>query len=305
MKSNKIKTFIGKISYGTKKHSPEIFMAAGITGIVTSVVLACRATLKINSVLESAEKDIKTVKNYVAENDYDDEYTKTDEKKDLTIIYAKTAFKLIRLYAPSAIIGGLSIVGMISSNHILKKRNLALASAYATINNSFNAYRKNVINRFGEETDKELRFGVKEKTVEETEIDPKTGKEKKVKKTVQVYDSNITSEFATYFDANSKSYNGNIDYDMYFLSANQEFANNVLHSRGYLFLNEVYDSIGLPMTKAGQVVGWRDDPNDGESDSYVDFRAKVVYRENKDGKLEEVILIDPNVDGNILEKTDF
>lgn len=301
----KFKNILGKITFNAKKHSPEIFIISGIIGVVGSTILACRATMKINDVINESDSDIKKIKGYVAENDYSDEYTKQDEKKDLTIVYARTAFKIVKLYAPAIIIGSLSIAGIISSNRILKRRNIALASAYAAIDSSFASYRKNVIEKFGQETDEDLRFGVKEKKIETTEIDPKTGKEKKVEKKVKVYDPNLTSDFATYFDNKSKGYNGVIDYDLYFIKSQEEFANNILHTRGYVFLNEVYDALGLPFTKAGQVVGWRDDPKDSESDSYIDLRAHIVYREDENGKLEEVILIDPNVDGNILDKAKF
>ncbi len=136
---------------------------------------------------------------------------------------------------------------------------MALGAAYAAIDKSFKEYRGRVIERFGEQVDTELKYGIKAKKFEEIEVDPETGKEKKVKKTVMVADPNLQSDYAVYFDSKSRNYETNPDYNRMFLKAQQAFANDKLQTRGHLFLNEVLDDLDLPRTPAGQIVGWTKD----------------------------------------------
>lgn len=226
------------------------------------------------------------------------EYTTEDGKKDTVVVYAQTGMKLAKLYGPAIILGTLSITSILASNNILRKRNVALGAAYAAIDKSFKEYRGRVIERFGEQVDTELKYGIKAKKFEEIEVDPETGKEKKVKKTVMVADPNLQSDYAVYFDSKSRNYETNPDYNRMFLKAQQAFANDKLQTRGHLFLNEVLDDLDLPRTPAGQIVGWTKDGPDG----YVNFRIVEVERETEDGRHEPALLLDFNVEGNIWEK---
>lgn len=267
-----------------KKHSPEILVVAGIAGTVVSAVLACKATTKVAEILD--------------ETNNGQEYTTEDGKKDTVVVYAQTGMKLAKLYGPAIILGTLSITSILASNNILRKRNVALGAAYAAIDKSFKEYRGRVIERFGEQVDTELKYGIKAKKFEEIEVDPETGKEKKVKKTVMVADPNLQSDYAVYFDSKSRNYETNPDYNRMFLKAQQAFANDKLQTRGHLFLNEVLDDLDLPRTPAGQIVGWTKDGPDG----YVNFRIVEVERETEDGRHEPALLLDFNVEGNIWEK---
>lgn len=283
-----------------KKHSPEILIVAGIAGTVVSAVVACKATTKVNKIVEDTKNDIEKVHTAVETGitEAGETYSVEDSKKDLTIIYAQTGVKFAKLYAPAVILGTLSITSILASNNILRKRNVALGAAYAAIDKSFKEYRGRVIERFGEQVDTELKYGIKAKKFEEVEVDPETGKEKKVKKTVMVADPNLQSDYAVYFDSKSRNFETNFDYNRMFLKAQQQFANNKLQTRGHLFLNEVLDDLDLPRTSAGQIVGWTKDGPDG----YVNFRILEVERETEDGRHEPALLLDFNVEGNIWEK---
>lgn len=283
-----------------KKHSPEILIVAGIAGTVVSAVVACKATTKVNKIVEDTKNDIEKVHTAVdtGVTEAGENYSVEDSKKDLTIIYAQTGIKFAKLYAPAVIIGTLSITSILASNNILRKRNVALGAAYAAIDKSFKEYRGRVIERFGEQVDTELKYGIKAKKFEEVEVDPETGKEKKVKKTVMVADPNLQSDYAVYFDSKSRNFETNFDYNRMFLKAQQRFANDKLQTRGHLFLNEVLDDLDLPRTSAGQIVGWTKDGPDG----YVNFRILEVERETEDGRHEPALLLDFNVEGNIWEK---
>ena len=282
-----------------KKHSPEILVVAGIAGTVVSAVLACKATTKVAEILDETKGTLDTIHEGMETGAINgQEYTSEDGKKDTVVVYAQTGMKLAKLYAPAIILGTLSITSILASNNILRKRNVALGAAYAAIDKSFKEYRGRVIERFGEQVDTELKYGIKAKKFEEIEVDPETGKEKKVKKTVMVADPNLQSDYAVYFDSKSRNYETNPDYNRMFLKAQQAFANDKLQTRGHLFLNEVLDDLDLPRTPAGQIVGWTKDGPDG----YVNFRIVEVERETEDGRHEPALLLDFNVDGNIWEK---
>jgi hypothetical protein len=282
-----------------KKHSPEILVMAGIAGTVVSAVLACKATTKVAEILDETKGTLDTIHEGMVTGAINgQEYTTEDGKKDTVVVYAQTGMKLAKLYAPAIILGTLSITSILASNNILRKRNVALGAAYAAIDKSFKEYRGRVIERFGEQVDTELKYGIKAKKFEEIEVDPETGKEKKVKKTVMVADPNLQSDYAVYFDSKSRNYETNPDYNRMFLKAQQAFANDKLQTRGHLFLNEVLDDLDLPRTPAGQIVGWTKDGPDG----YVNFRIVEVERETEDGRHEPALLLDFNVEGNIWEK---
>lgn len=282
-----------------KKHSPEILVVAGIAGTVVSAVLACKATTKVAEILDETKGTLDTIHEGMETGAINgQEYTTEDGKKDTVVVYAQTGVKLAKLYGPAIILGTLSITSILASNNILRKRNVALGAAYAAIDKSFKEYRGRVIERFGEQVDTELKYGIKAKKFEEIEVDPETGKEKKVKKTVMVADPNLQSDYAVYFDSKSRNYETNPDYNRMFLKAQQAFANDKLQTRGHLFLNEVLDDLDLPRTPAGQIVGWTKDGPDG----YVNFRIVEVERETEDGRHESALLLDFNVEGNIWEK---
>ena len=282
-----------------KKHSPEILVVAGIAGTVVSAVLTCKATTKVAEILDETKGTLDTIHEGMETGAINgQEYTNEDGKKDTVVVYAQTGMKLAKLYGPAIILGTLSITSILASNNILRKRNVALGAAYAAIDKSFKEYRGRVIERFGEQVDTELKYGIKAKKFEEIEVDPETGKEKKVKKTVMVADPNLQSDYAVYFDSKSRNYETNPDYNRMFLKAQQAFANDKLQTRGHLFLNEVLDDLDLPRTPAGQIVGWTKDGPDG----YVNFRIVEVERETEDGRHEPALLLDFNVEGNIWEK---
>ncbi len=288
-----------KVGMKIKKHSPEILIVAGITGTVVSAVLACKATTKVGEILEETKETLNTIHEGMESGEIKgQEYTEDDGKKDMVIVYSKTALNLAKLYGPSLVLGALSITSILASNNILRKRNVAIGAAYAAIDQSFKDYRNRVIDRFGEQVDNELKYGIKAKKLDSIEVDTETGKEKKVKKTVMVTDPNLKSDYAIYFDSKSRNYDNNPDYNRMFLRAQQNYANDKLQTRGHLFLNEVLDDLDLPRTKAGQIVGWTKDGPDG----YVNFHIVEIEREMEDGRYEPAILLDFNVEGNIWDK---
>lgn len=296
---------VGKVGFQLRKYSPEILVVAGVVGTVVSTVMACKATTKASEILEETKENVNKIHDCEVDQELVEsrKYTSEDAKKDLAIVYTQTGVKLAKLYAPAVALGVLSIGSILASNNILRKRNVALAAAYATVDRSFKEYRNRVIERFGKEIDRELKYNIKAKKIEEIVVDEETGKEKKVKKTIEVVDPNsMYSEYARFFDDGCKGWEKNSEYNLMFLRAQQQYANDLLRARGHLFLNEVYDMLGIERTKAGQVVGWIYDPENGSGDNYVDFGIydinKPKARDFVNG-YERTILLDFNVDGSI------
>ena len=290
-----------KAGFRVKKHSPEILVMVGVAGVVTSTVMACKATTKAGDILEEHKNQMNAI-DQVVKMDRDD-YTEEDHKKDTTIVYTQTAIKFVKLYSPSIMIGVLSLGCIIYSHNILTKRNAALAAAYATVDRGFKEYRGRVVERFGKELDHELRYNIKAQEFEKTEVDKK-GNEKVVKETVNVADPNLYSDYARFFDDGCNGWSKDPEQNLTFLKCQQAYANEKLKAKGYLFLNDVYKMLGIPATKAGQIVGWIYDEKNPIGDNFVDFGLydmnKPVVRDFVNG-YERTILLDFNVDGNILE----
>lgn len=302
MKNNKfingIKSAVRNVKTGAVKHSPEILVITGIVGLVTAGVLACRATTKVQNILNERDASLGSV-DILEQDEHEADYTVEDAKKDRVIIHVKSGLKIARLYAPALALGAASVVSILAGHNILSKRNAALAAAYATVENSFNEYRKRVAERFGEEVDNELKFGVKTKQITETVTD-ENGKEKRVKKTVNVADSNLgNSPYAFVFDENTARsvYESDLEYMLMRLRHEQQYANDLLVARGYLPLNEILERLGMKPSKMGQIVGWA---TGGSGDGFVDFGAKVIDVDTINGA-EEKIVLDFNCQGNILD----
>lgn len=301
---NAVSRTANKLGFGLKKHSPEILVVAGIAGTVASTVLACKATLKVNDILTETKDNLDKIHSCSEDPEMADKYSEDDHKKDTAIVYAQTGIKLARLYAPAIVVGSLSITGILASNKILRKRNVALAAAYATVDRTFKEYRSRVVDRFGEQVDHELRYNIKAKEFEEKTVDGK-GKEKTVKKEVAVSDVNEVGDFARYFDDRSPCWNESADMNMLFLRSEQSYANDLLKIKGFLTLNEVYERLGLPLSKAGMVVGWIYDKDNPVGDNYVDFGLYETSRESVRDFVNgytNVVLLDFNVDGDVYSR---
>ena len=284
-----------------QKHSPEILMGVGVVGVVTSTVMACRATMKLNDILEESKETRDKIKEVENNPKYEDKYSPEDAKKDLTINYVQTGMKIAKLYAPAVVLGGASLGCLLASNDILRKRNAALSAAYMTVDKSFKEYRNRVTERFGEEVEKEIRYGIKAEQIETTVVD-EDGNETTVTETIKTMDPNLYSDYARFFDAASPYWQNDPEYNLMFLKAQQQYANDLLRAKGRLFLNDVYDMLGIEKTKAGQVVGWVYDRENPNGDNFVDFGIYDMSKERVRAFVngyETNILLDFNVDGNI------
>jgi hypothetical protein len=289
----------GRALLQTQKNSPIILTIAGISGMVATAVLASRATLKLEEVLDETQGNLKTVKR-LADEERDD-YTPEDQVKDKSIIYVQMVSKVVRLYGPSIAVGTLSIAMILSGHNILTRRNAAISAAYIATERAFKEYRARVRDEVGDDKEREFLYG---KDIEETYKDESTGE----LVTISHPDPSGLSVYARYFDEFSTEWRRDPGYNAFFVKSQQNYWNDRLRARGHVFLNEVYDSLGIPRTTEAQIVGWVYDP-DGDKglngDNYIDFG---IYNDENDKSREFVngweksILLDFNVDGIIWDK---
>lgn len=310
---NGITRSVNKAGLLAKKYSPEILLAGGIVGVVAGAVLACKATTKVGAILEETKAQVEGIHKVMEDPDlknrylekYGDEFTEEEGKKELAIVYVQTGMELAKLYAPALSVGALAITSILVSHRIIHQRNLALAAAYTAVDTSFKDYRKRLVERFGKELDRELRYNLKSQEVEEVVTDEK-GETKVVKSYVETYDPNTISEYARVYDDGCRGWTKSAEDNLRFLKIQQSLANEKLKRRGYLFLNEVYDMLGIPHSRAGHIAGWFYDPKncDYEGDDFVDFGIYNLDRERNrefiNGK-ERVILLEFNVVGNVYD----
>ena len=304
---NKVSRSIHKVGFKFKKHSPEILVVVGVVGIVSSTVMACKATTKVNDIIDEAKETIDKIHDGVENHKHTsdgEEYTQEIANKDLSIVYAQTGLKFVKLYGPSIALGIVSIGCMVGSNQILRKRNIALGAAFTAMDKSFKEYRGRVIEKFGKDIDRELRFNTKAKQIEETVVD-ENGKESTVTKTVEIVDPNVThSIYSVVFCEGNTGWTKNAELNKVFLLQQQNYANDKLRLNGVLTLNEVYDMIGAPRTAYGQLAGWVYTEDSSVGDNFVDFGIFDINSEKKCdfiNGIERSIILDFNCIGNILD----
>ena len=229
------------------------------------------------------------------------EHTVEESKKDLAITYAKTGLEFVKLYGPSVLLGAVSIGCIFASNNIMNKRNLALSAAYAAVDRGFKDYRSRLVDRFGKELDRELRYNIKTEQVEETVVDD-NGEEHVVTKTVEVIDPKDRPTTSKIFCEGCKGWDKDPEYNRFFLLQTQAWANKRLQTKGHLTLNEVDDKLGIDQTREGSVIGWVYDLSDPNLSNYVDFGLDDIDDERKRAFIngyERNVWLDFNPDGNI------
>ncbi len=297
-----LKTLAGKVT-GTfskqiltiKTNSPAILLGVGVVGVTTSVVLACRATLKLSDVLEKGEEDLEKIETTPAVEDEE------ERSKAKFGVQLQTAIRVVSLYAPSALLLSGSIACLAGSHVILQKRNAGLIAAYTVVSQSFKEYRGRVIADQGKEKDFEYRFGKEER---EIAVEGDTGTEVVTVKGPDQEGLKHKTEwtYARVFDENNPNWSDVPHQNQNFINMVESSANRRLIINGYLFLNDVYEMLGYPKTEAGQQVGWVINPKEGEGDGIVDFG---VWNEGTYKGVEwisgqrDALLLDFNVDGVI------
>jgi hypothetical protein len=303
--STSVAKFAGKAEFTIKKNSPEILLGAGIVGFVGTIVLACRATCRADEVLEFHRRKIKDINDAkeIADADPEGEMSYDIEiyRQDKAVRYLKTTGSLAKLYAPTIAVGTLSLACILTSRNIMQKRYLGVVAAYNGLSAAFEEYRKRVRDEYGEGLDKHFRYGT---TYDELPVYDENGKKTKEKEQVEKTETGMVipnDDSCRFFDSSNPNWDKNPTFSMMWLRGQQNILNDILHTRGHVFLNEVYDALGFPHTPQGAVLGWID----GEGDNCIDFG---LYDPNKESVrrfvngVDNVIMLEFNHDGVIWDK---
>lgn len=290
-------------------------------GCFQSVVDAAENKELLNTVEEylhtedgmKAAMDIYGCDGEEAEKTIDEILTTLKEKPDTMIADAKKAINrekrhyflfILKSYGPAVLLMVLSIMGIVGGDWEHRERQIGLAAAYATLKEADDILRNNVREKYGEEELNRLQHGVEKQKIEVTETD-ENGKEKKIKKTVSVAKQGLNG-YARYFGFGySPAAEPSFDYNAMFLEQTEQSMNSKLRIQGFLFLNDLWEALGYEKTIEGQFVGWIYDRNDEDhGDNRINLRIEEIYKE-RDGvpdSYERIHMIDPNVDGPILER---
>ena len=294
---NAISSRVALTALKANKHSPTLMFSAGVVGVVATAVLSSRATLKVSDILDETQEQNEQISNGVGRPLSDGTtYTPEDLVKDKALLRVQTIVKIGKLYILPVAVGTVSIALLVGSHKILSGRNAALTAAYATLDKGFREYRKRVTDDLGEDTDRKYSYGVENQTI------TKTDSEGKKTQVVQKVATGL-SPYGKLFHEGNPNWNRTPEYNLVFLRAQNNYVNDLLQTRGFVLLNDVYDALGFDRTKAGMVVGWL---RNGDGDGFVDFGIwdddrMIDVHDFVTGREGELFL-NFNVDGNIFEK---
>lgn len=289
-----------KILYLLKAFGPEIKMGAGATITALATIEVCKDTLKAEKVLETYKDKCDVIKE--AREKCPDEYSSNDEKSDKVALLVWLGRNLMKKYAFDIILYILGFGLMFSSNADHKANSVSASAALAMVTEAYNAYRRRVADKYGEEADRDFALGLEQKKVAVETVDDE-GKAKKASKTtkyISMPDGTGKNPFVmgayTYIWDNGSSYEFD-DNDPFwnknFLSQAQEWARNTIIARsdsgtntpGYLFLDEVLKALGMQLSRADnefeRSAGWLYFPNGDNpyGDNFVDFGLMETMRD--------------------------
>ena len=215
---------ITSLKVATKKHSPEILTGIGITGMLTTTIVAVRATPRASSLLA----EIKA------------EHANDTDKKEMAKSVVKKVFPL---YLPAVLICGVSMGCLIGASSINFRRNAALATAYALSESALKDYQKKVVDTIGDKKEKEIQGSIVQDKLDQNPVSNS--------------EIIITGKGDTLcFDTLSGRY---FKSDIEKLKKIENELNSRLLREDYISLNDFYYDIGLNSTKQGNDLGWRVD----------------------------------------------
>lgn len=256
-----------------KKNLPTILTMTGVLGVTGAGIAACVVTAKkLPGTMEEAKKIIE-------------EARESDEKerpKNLTFAYAKAGLKFIKLYGPYVAIEVMSVGMIFKSDDIMHQRNEALSAMCVSLDTLFNEYRGRVKDKYGEDVDHEMRYGIHEEDV--TSVD-ENGKE--IKEKTKVLPKLSPEDVSIVFDSSNPNWEKNEDYRMVFLHDIQRYSNDELHTRGHIFVNDIYRKLGAKETKPGSILGFIDDGK-----TVIDFGLNQYSEKVSDSEFSECYLIE-------------
>lgn len=271
--------------------SPTILVVAGVVGFGATAVMAAKASRKIDPILEEHDKARAAVEHT--------NHTQRERQKAVVHVYTATTVELAKLYGPTIFVGALSTASVLSGHHILKGRYVATMAAYSGLFDQFQLYRGRVAKAIGEEREKDLYEGA----MLEWQEDPDHKGEYKL--TANHLEKSKGNYLQPWFDEVNPNWTRDPQINYFFLKSVQSHMNNRLEVFGHVFLNEVYDALGMPRCREGAVLGWIRGDKGSVGDGFVDFGFMtsnnphaVAFRKG----VEKTVQLNFNVDGSIWDK---
>ena len=291
-------SFLARTKVTLIQHSPKILMGLGLAAGTGALVTAIRGTLKAQPVIEEAKTDISDIHCEIERAEENNEDTSA-LKKELTSAYLHAAGDMLKIYAPTIILAGASAACVLTSHNIMLSRNIALATAFASVEEEYKKYRERVADKIGTEAEQAIYRDEIVREEEVSYVDEKTGEVKTEK--VKKYDYQLPAH-AGFFDNTNPNYVSDPanNYNLMFIQIQEQFCNDKLRVQGFLFENDARELLGLKKTEVGQRCGWVYDPNGPThqiSFGIDDYTANYGKNIMDDG-----IWIDFNVDGDIMNK---
>ena len=222
-----------------KKRSPEILTGIGIAGMVTTVVLAVKATPKAMELIEE-EKLYKEKEAHEGGI-----FTKEDEKYAFNLTPVETIKAAWKPYVPAVMTGAVSVACLIGANSVHARRNAALYSAYKISTTALTEYRDKVVETIGEKKEAQVREKVNKDKLE---------KNPSSNNTIIMTGGGETLCYDAHSDRYFKSDVDKIKRAVFDLNDRMQKGMEM-----YISLNEFYDEIGLKHTDIGDSIGWRID----------------------------------------------
>ena len=306
-----------KVGFWTRRKSPELLIASSILAAMASILLASKATLRAESIVGVSNKKIAKVKEKMNDDNLlaNNKYSIEQGRKDLVKLYSKLSWELTKLYGPAAITFLMSVASILSSHKVMKGRNLALAAAYTTLENGYRNYRSRVKDKIGEIAENEIYKNIYPDKKKVLVSDGKGGF-KEVEEEVKNPHLEPNSDYTYLFDESNPDWTKSGRMNIDFLLVREKFLNMKLKAQGYLFLYDVYDSLGIDAGQLGEkklqasrVVGWIYDLNDPTRDNYVSFGLADELGNLTEEAMEMVragersVWLEFNPDGDILTGT--
>lgn len=273
-----------------KKHGPTVAVIGGAVAVAAGAVMLVRAAYKTADAVEAFKEDLEELEGVAEE--MGESYTPAKKAHDLGVVVGKHLPTVVKpfLVPSSLVLGG--VAALTGSHWVMRSRVLAISAVAAATQEAYDSYRESVRELLGDEKESRLFHGSKPKKLK---ADGETVEVEEIKNAQTWLKSSM---YARVFDETSPAWDSDPDQRVLFLKRTQCWANDMLNIRGHLFLNEVYDRLGISRSPAGQVVGWVK----GNGDDFVDFGLFDRMDQNKILFLngaESGIILDFNVDGEV------
>lgn len=236
----KVPQFVKTTQENMSKHSPEILTAVGIVGMVTTVVLAVKATPKA---LESIDKEINRKNKEIVDEAKKNGETKCSQISKLDPVETvKVAWKP---YIPAAITGVVSIGCIIGANSVNAKRNAALAATAQLTASTLAEYKKQVDETVDEETKKIINEKVTKEKLKKNPINDQTVREPEI---IMEHGNHLC------YDAGGNQYFRSDEQTI--RAAINRLNNRMNGGEPYVSLNDLYSELGVKGTHIGELLGW-------------------------------------------------